>query len=138
MAERRPLVIVNNEVTELPTGDTLPGAGGGGSSGPPTFTAKDANYTFVAGDAGLAYAITSNTSRTYTVPNSTFNPGDIIWVANFGTNTGVYINLARGSGVSMYLAGASTNSNKVVAMGGMCILYFQTASRVIVYGNGVG
>lgn len=32
MAERRPLVLVNGQLLELPVGDTLPGTGGGGVS----------------------------------------------------------------------------------------------------------
>jgi len=34
MAERRPLVLIAGEVQELPSGDTLPGAGSGGSAAP--------------------------------------------------------------------------------------------------------
>jgi hypothetical protein len=34
MAERRPLVIVTGRVQELPTGDTLPGAGAGSADYP--------------------------------------------------------------------------------------------------------
>jgi hypothetical protein len=34
MPERRPLCIVNGQLTELPTGDTLPGAGAGGGESP--------------------------------------------------------------------------------------------------------
>lgn len=30
MAERRPIVLINGQQQELPTGDTLPGGGGGG------------------------------------------------------------------------------------------------------------
>lgn len=32
MAERRPLVVVSGQVQELPSGDTLPGGGGGSAS----------------------------------------------------------------------------------------------------------
>lgn len=32
MAERRPIVIINGELYQLPIGDTLPGGGSGGST----------------------------------------------------------------------------------------------------------
>ena len=47
MAERRPVVLVNGELQELPTGDTLPGSGGGGTTLP----------TIQPGDAGKAVLI---------------------------------------------------------------------------------
>lgn len=114
------------------------GGGGGGGAGPPAFTAKNTNYTFVAGDAGAAYAVTSTASRTYTIPSGTFSAGDIIWVANLSTTSSVTIGLQRGSGLALYLAGGTTNSNKTVALGGMCIIYFITSSRAVIYGSGVG
>ena len=32
MAERRPIVLIGGQLHELPTGDTLPGSGGGGGT----------------------------------------------------------------------------------------------------------
>jgi hypothetical protein len=45
--ERRPLVLVNGEVAELPSGDSLPGTGGGGAAniGPLFVTGTGVDYT---------------------------------------------------------------------------------------------
>lgn len=109
--------------------------GGGGASQPPAFTAKDANYTFVAGDAGLGYAVTTTTSRTYTIPNGVFSAGDMIWVAS--QNTG-QITLARASGVTLRLGGSTNNSNRLVGPYGMACIYFLSGTSAVVYGSGVG
>ena len=57
MAERRPLVIVGTEVTELPSGDTLPGGGGGGIAWSVSSTAT----TLTAGSAQIVTAAVNKT-----------------------------------------------------------------------------
>lgn len=47
MAERRPIVLIDGDLRELPSGDTLPGSGGGGTTLP----------TIQPGDAGKAVLI---------------------------------------------------------------------------------
>lgn len=65
MAERRPIVLVNGKLQELPTGDTLPGgsSGGGSGSGLPTITGNAGKKLRVKSDEsgvewGFDYGIT--------------------------------------------------------------------------------
>ena len=60
MAERRPLVIVGTEVTELPSGDTLPGGGGGGGGGI-AWTVSSTATTLAAGSAQIVTAAVNKT-----------------------------------------------------------------------------
>jgi hypothetical protein len=62
MAERRPLVLVNGQLTELPTGDTLPGAGGGGGA-PPVGTAT-INFGAAPGDTSVSVTIADTSIAT--------------------------------------------------------------------------
>lgn len=60
MAERRPLVIVSGAVRELPTGDTLPGGGGGssvtiGDTAPGSPAAGDLWFSSVDGSLSVYY-----------------------------------------------------------------------------------
>lgn len=132
------------KINDAPSDDTTYGrkngawvatGAGGGASDPPTFTAKDANYTFVAGDAGLGYAVTTITGRTYTIPASVFSAGDKIWVAAQDTGT---ITLARGSGLTLRLGGSTNNNNRLVGAYGMACIYFISPTVAVVYGSGVG
>lgn len=125
-------IYVREGSTIVKVGDV---GGGGGASQPPAFTAKDANYTFAAGDAGLGFAVTTTTSRTYTIPNSVFSAGDMIWVAAQRTGQ---ITLARGSGVTLRLGGSTNNANRIVGPYGMACIYFLSSSVAVVYGSGVG
>lgn len=136
------VVAVANYFTDAPSDGTTYGrkdgawvAAGGGASDPPTFTAKDANYTFVAGDAGLGYATTTSTARTYTIPASVFSAGDKIWVAAQSTGQ---ITLARGSGLTLRLGGSTNNTNRLVGAYGMACIYFLSPTVAVVYGSGVG
>lgn len=134
MAERRPIVLLSNNVqSELPAGDTLPGIGG--ASSPPSFTAKDSAYTFVAGDAGKGYCLTAATARTYTIPANVFSAENILWV-QVRANTA--LTLARGSGLTLYLAGSTNNANRIVGPYGMAAIYFNSPTVATLYGTGVG
>jgi hypothetical protein len=48
-------------------------------------TTKNANYTFVADDAGKGLLHTDAIARTYTVPASVFAAGDVLTVVNYDT-----------------------------------------------------
>lgn len=57
MAERRPLTCVDGRIKELPSGDTLPGGGGGGL----TWSVTSTGATMVAGNG---YIITAAVTMT--------------------------------------------------------------------------
>lgn len=158
MADIKPIVAGPSQFQQLQAGDYLVGntpsagdnstrlattayvdaavaAGGGGSSQPPVFTAKDAAYTFVAGDAGLGYATTTSTARTYTVPGSVFAAGDMIWVAAKSTGQ---VTIAQGSGMTLRLGGSTSSGSRIVGAYGMACIYFISPTVAAVYGSGVG
>ena len=112
------------------------GSGGGGGGGNIPIDVKSANYTFVAGDKGRNIVKTSNSAYTFTLNNSVFSAGDWFMVSNF-TNL-QNITIARGSGVTLYYAGSSMNTNKVVVPRGMATVYMHSASVGYVFGSGVG
>ena len=67
MAERTPLVRVSGYLRDLPAGDTVAGASGGGW----TITAAAGNYTILASESGTIFTNTGmGASRTYTLPAS--------------------------------------------------------------------
>ena len=111
-------------------------AGGGGASGNIPINIKSANYTFVAGDAGHNIAKSSTSGYTFTLNNSVFSAGDWFMVSNFGTSANITI--ARGSGVTLYYAGSTMNSDKIVIPYGMATIYMYSASVGFVSGVGVG
>jgi hypothetical protein len=102
MAERRPLVIVGGEVTELPSGDTLPGGGGGGL----TWTTVTANTTMVAGNAYIAVGSLDMTLPASTAAGDYFivhaQSATVRVVSNGNVITGV------GSGNDLTLAAGET------------------------------
>lgn len=112
------------------------GTGGGGGAGNIPVDVKSANYTFVAGDKGRNIVKTSNSAYTFTLNNSVFSAGDWFMVSNFATYQNVTI--ARGSGVTLYYAGSSMDTNKVVVPRGMATVYMHSASVGYVFGSGVG
>ncbi len=118
----------------LPSGDTLPGAGGAAGNIP--IDVKSANYTFVASDAGRNIAKTASSSYTFTLNNGVFSAGDWFMVSNFGSSQNITI--ARGTGVTLYYVGSTMNTNKVVVPRGMCTVYMESASVGYVFGTGVG
>jgi hypothetical protein len=104
MAERRPLVIVGGEVTELPSGDTLPGSGGGG--GGLTWTTVTANTTMTAGSAYIAVGALDMTLPASTAAGDYFivhaQSATVRVVSNGNVITGV------GSGNDLTLAAGET------------------------------
>lgn len=100
MPERRPLVVINGAIQQLPAGDTLPGSGG--SVGNVPLDTQNATYTFVIGDKGRGKLKTNTTAYTWTIPpNSSvaFAIGDMIQVTHDSTAGNVTI--ARGVGVTL-------------------------------------
>lgn len=101
MAERRPLVIVGGEVTELPSGDTLPGGGSG-----LTWTTVTANTTMAAGNAYIAVGALDMTLPASTAAGDYFivhaQSAQVRIVSNGNVITGV------GSGNNLTLAVGET------------------------------
>ena len=107
-----------------------------GAAGNIPIDVKSANYTFVAGDAGRNIVKTSTSAYTFTLNNSVFSDGDWFMVSNFANSHNITI--ARGSGVTLYYAGTSMDTNKVVVPRGMATVYMHSASVGYVFGTGVG
>lgn len=96
---------------------------------------QNANYTFQISDrAGLVLA-NSATPFTWTIPPSLFSTGDIINVrASVGAGA---ITLARGSGVTLTLAGSTTNKNYTLAAAGFGSLICEGANTFFISGAGI-
>jgi hypothetical protein len=68
-----------------------------------------------------------------TIPNSVFAAGDIILIyAGASART-----LTQGSGVTMRLGGTATTGSRTLAARGVAMLFFVSASEVVVSGSGV-
>jgi hypothetical protein len=98
-------------------------------------TTSNANYTFVAADAGTGRRKTNTTAYSYTVDGSVFAAGDSILVLNnAGTSN---ITIVQGSGMTLRLAGSATTGNRTVAPHGHATIYFSSATEAYVSGPGV-
>ena len=73
MAERRPLVVVSGVVKELPSGDTLPGSGGG------TPTLVHVTTTTHTAAPGQHCSMENAAATTVTLPASPLE-GVVVWV----------------------------------------------------------
>lgn len=93
-------------------------------------------YTFVAGDKGRTKAKNVTTAYTYTLNNGVFEDGDFFYVANFANTQSITI--ARGSGVTLYLAGSTVNANRTVGPRGFATVFMESPSVGYVFGVGVG
>lgn len=160
MADKKPIVRGASQFQELQSGDFLVGntpaandnstryattayvdaavSGVGGGSGGITVETQDSNYTFVVGDKGKCKTSSVDSTRTYTIPNSTFSAGDVLYV-NFmgGTSTGYYTQVSAGSGFTLYRAGTKTSASAYVYAGGLATIFFVSPSVAIYSGPGV-
>jgi hypothetical protein len=96
-----------------------------------------ANATIAATDAGRHYYSTSASNLTLTIANNTsvsWAVGTAITVVNRGTGN---ITVARGTGVSLYLAGNSSTANRTVSTYGMATLINVEANVWMINGTGV-
>lgn len=119
----------------LGTGDVTISASGGGGGGNIPIDSKTSSYTFVAGDIGRNICKTSTSGITFTLNNSVFSAGDIFMVSNFATSGNLTI--SRGSGVTLYYAGSTSNANRTIFPRGIAIIYMESASVGYIYGNGI-
>ena len=96
-----------------------------------------ANATIAATDAGRHYYSTSASNLTLTIANNTsvsWAVGTAITVVNRGTGN---ITVARGTGVSLYLAGNSSTANRTVSTYGMATLINVEANVWMINGTGL-
>ena len=93
--------------------------------------------TLIASDAGKHYYSTLSTTQTLTIANNaavSWEIGTAITIVNRGTGN---ITVAQGSGVSLYLAGNSTASNRTITTYGMATLLNVAANVWMINGTGV-
>lgn len=142
MAERKPLVFVGNEVAELPTGDTLPGAGGLSDApadgkyyarrnnaweqvGQPGVTNVTANTTLNSAHLNRVVEVTVAGPITITIPSGLGAQGDIITVVHSNATGNVQVKGA--SGVNIYRYG--NISSQLIRKIGMMSFYRCAASN---------
>ena len=95
------------------------------------------NATIATTDAGKHFYSTQSSNFTLTIANNAsqgFQIGAAITVVNQGTGT---ITIAQGSGVTLYLAGNATASNRSVATFGMATIMKVATNTWFINGTGV-
>ncbi len=88
---------------------------------------QTANYTLQAADKGTREVMNMGSAGTVTVPNSTFNAGDMVWLHNIGAGQ---ITVAAGTGVTL-----NALSTTLVQWQG-ATLYATSASSFILFPTG--
>lgn len=71
---------------------------------------------------------------TFTVNSATHAAGDVITVVNSGSSGNVTI---AGSGVTLQLSGSTATGNRTIVPGGVCTIFFDSATHAFVGGAGV-
>lgn len=107
-----------------------------GFRGAPSGT-HDATYTMVLADAGTTLLHTSATAHTWTIPpnaSAALPIGTIILAVNSGSGA---VMLARGAGVTLRLAGNSTDGNKTLAQYGVAALLKYATNDWLASGAGI-
>lgn len=99
-------------------------------------TVQNSNYTFVAGDVGKGRMHTDATARTYTLPPDVFSIGDVLTVINYDVAN---ITIARGSGVTLNIAGVSggASANRTVGPRGVASIICVANNSFFIGGPGV-
>ena len=92
---------------------------------------KSANYTLVIGDVGELINIT--TGGVIVSTNAGFSAGDAISIYN---NSASSQTISR-SGVTMYLAGTSTNTDRILAQRGVCTVLCVGNNEFVISGAGL-
>jgi len=127
MTERLPLVIINGQVQELPSGDSIPGAGGSASY--PDFTNNSGKVLAVNAtedavewiEADPDPVFNAQTGTTYTLVESDFGGNNQITCNNAADNTIVVpVGITSKKVVTVIQTGAGTTS--FVATPGVTIL----------------
>ncbi len=98
------------------------------------FNLQNSNYTLALTDRGKVVNCTSG-SPTWTIPPSIWTVGDTV---NFRVGVGAgTVSLIRGSGVSCYLAGGTSNSARTLAAGALGTAIMEAADTWVVSGAGI-
>jgi hypothetical protein len=97
---------------------------------------QTANYTLQAADKGTREVMNMGSAGTVTVPNSTFDAGDAVWLHSIGSGT---ITLAAGAGLTL---NSSAGTAPTLAQWEGGVVYFTSASAAIFFrgagGNSYG
>lgn len=168
MAVRKPLVVLgDNHIGELPSGDTLPLGPVGDLVAGTNITLTGTTAGRLIGSGNVTIAATGGGGATANIPrnlqngNYTFVAGDLgsmryksnstaytytvaasVFAAGdvfYVSNEGTAnnITIAQGSGVSLTYAGAVTAGNRIVTPGGVACVMMTSASAGKVFGAGV-
>lgn len=100
-------------------------------------TTHDATYTFVIDDAGKGALHTSGSAHTWTIPpvsSVAYPVGSTIVLVNTGAGA---VTIARGAGVALRIAGASTDGSKTLAQYGIATLFMPVSDSWYISGAGV-
>lgn len=100
-------------------------------------TTQDATYTFVIDNAGKGVLHTSGSAHTWTIPpvaTVAYPVGSTIVLVNTGAGA---VTVARGAGVALRIAGASTDGSKTLAQYGVATLFMPVADYWTISGAGV-
>jgi hypothetical protein len=95
-------------------------------------TTQTANYTLQAADKGTREVMNMGSAGTVTVPNSTFNAGDAVWLHSIGSGT---ISVVSGAGLTL---NSSAGTAPTLAQWEGGVVYFTSASAAIFFRGGAG
>ena len=101
--------------------------------------AQTGDYTLTLSDAGdfIYYNVSQNTTLYIpTTANVAFSNGAVIMIVS-QTSSGANVTINANSGVSLYLAGNTTSSNRNVTTFGVATLLHVKANTWFVYGTGI-
>lgn len=101
------------------------------------YVIKDASYTFVLDDAQKLYIKDDTSTPTWTIPPNSdvpFPVGAYIELTNVNTNA---VTIARGTGVSLVIAGTGTDANVSLAQWGVARLQQYAVDYWIISGTGL-
>jgi hypothetical protein len=91
---------------------------------------QTANYTLQAADKGTREVMNMASAGTVTVPNSTFNAGDAVWLHSIGSGT---ISVVAGAGLTL---NSSAGTAPTLAQWEGGVVYFTSASAAIFFRGG--
>ena len=101
--------------------------------------AQTDDYTLTLSDAGQFIYYNGSQNTTLYIPttaNVTFSNGAVIMIVS-ETSSGANVTINANSGVSLYLAGNTTSSNRNVTTYGVATLLHVKANTWFVYGTGI-